>query len=85
VTIFAAGLESLFRGSSSPFLSSPGSLRLSQATAFLQMLARKTGGFAWFPYQASAFPDVIAGVLQSIATQYRLVYQSPPPSANKFQ
>lgn len=85
VTIFAAGLGSLFRGAQDPYLSSPGRLKLMQGQAFLQMLAQKTGGFASFPTQTSAFPDVIAGVMQRIATQYRLVYEAPRPSTGNVQ
>jgi VWFA-related protein len=78
VVVFVAGAGSLFRGAYSL------SMTLLQAQAFLQMLAEKSGGFAWFPNQAGAYRDVIHGVLQSIETQYRLVYQSPIMPAGKF-
>ena len=78
VVVFVAGAGSLFRGAYSP------STTLMQAQAFLQMLAEKSGGFAWFPNQVGAFPDVIHGAMQSVETQYRLVYQSPIRPAGKF-
>ena len=82
VVVFVAGAGSPFRG---PYdLGNSGRLTLLQANAFLQMLADKSGGFAWFPNQFSAFPDVIQGAMQSIETQYRLVYQSPIRPAGKF-
>jgi VWFA-related protein len=85
VTIFAAGLGSLFRGSYDPYLGSSARMSLLQAQAFLQMLAQKSGGFAWFPNHFNAFPDVMQGIMQSIATQYRLVYEPPVRNPKKFQ
>ncbi len=85
VTIFVAGLGSLFRGSYDPYLSDSLRMSLMQARAFLQMLAQKTGGYVWFPNQSNAFPDVMQGIMQSVATQYRLVYDAPPTSPGKFQ
>jgi VWFA-related protein len=85
VTIFVAGLGSVFRGAGEIYLPPSARMRLYQAQAFLQMLARKTGGYAWFPNQESAYADVIQGVLQSIETQYRLVYEGPSPPAGKLQ
>ena len=84
VTIFVAGLGSLFRGVYDPYLDSSARMSLVQAQAFLQMLAGKTGGFAWFPNQVNGFPDVMQGIMQSIATQYRLVYDAPPNGSGKF-
>jgi VWFA-related protein len=85
VTIFAAGLGSLFRGSYDPYLGDSARMSLMQAQAFLQMLAQKSGGYAWFPNHFNAFPDVMQGIMQSIATQYRLVYHPPARSSEKFQ
>jgi VWFA-related protein len=84
VTIFVAGLGSLFRGVYDPYLDSSARMSLVQAQAFLQMLAGKTGGFAWFPSQFNGFPDVMQGIMQSIATQYRLVYDAPSNGSDKF-
>jgi hypothetical protein len=55
-----------------------------QAQSFLQMLAAKTGGYAWFPNHFNAFPDVLQGIMQSIETQYRLVYATSAPGSGKF-
>jgi len=85
VTVFAAGLGSLFRGSYDPYLDSSTRMNLMLAQAFLQMLAQKSGGFAWFPNHFNAFPDVMQGIMQSIATQYRLVYEPPVRNPGKFQ
>ena len=85
VTIFVAGLGSLFRGSYDPYLNSATRMSLMQAQAFLQMLAEKTGGFAWFPNQFQAFSDVMQGIMQSVATQYRLVYEPPSRKPGTFQ
>ncbi len=85
VTIFAAGLGSLFRSSYDLYLGSSARMSLMQAQAFLQMLAQKSGGFAWFPNHFNAFPDVMQGIMQSIATQYRLCYEPPVRNAGKFQ
>jgi VWFA-related protein len=85
VTIFAAGLGSLFRGSYNPYLGSSARMSLMQAQAFLQLLAQKSGGFAWFPNHFNAFPDVMQGIMQSMATQYRLVYDPPARSSGRFQ
>jgi len=85
ITIFVAALGSLFRGSYDQYLNSSARLSLIQAQAFLQMMAQKSGGFAWFPNHFNAFPDVMQGIMQSIATQYRLVYEPPPRNFGKFQ
>jgi VWFA-related protein len=85
VTVFAAGLGSVFRGSYDPYLSSSARMSLLQAQAFLQMLAQKSGGFAWFPRHFNGFTDVMQGIMQSITTQYRLVYDAPVRNAGKFQ
>lgn len=84
VVIFVAGAGSVFRGVYSGYLDSSGRMTLLQSQAFLQMLADSSGGFAWFPNQTAAFPSVIQGVMQSIETQYRLVYRSPVPRDGKF-
>ena len=85
VTIFVAGLGSVFRGSYDPYLNSSARMSLIQAQAFLQMLGQKSGGFAWFPNQFNAFSDIMQGIMQSIATQYRLVYEPSARNAEKFQ
>jgi len=44
----------------------------------------KGGVFAWFPMHPNAFPDVMRGIMQSIATQYRLVYETKARGSGKF-
>ncbi len=85
VTVFAAGLGSLFRGAYDPYITSSGQMQLVQAQAFLQMLAAKSGGFAWFPKAPNAFHDVTEGIMQSISTQYRIVYDSKIKGTGKFR
>ena len=84
VTIFAAGTGSMLRTSQEPYLDAASRLTLFQAQAFLQMLAGKSGGFAWFPMHSQGFPDVMQGVMQSIAAQYRLVYDTTALGSGKF-
>jgi VWFA-related protein len=84
VTVFAAGLGSLFRGAYDPFLTADAQMQLLQAQSFLGMLASKSGGFAWFPKMANAFRDVVEGMMQSISTQYRLVYNTEARGTGKF-
>ena len=48
------------------------------------MLSSKTGGFAWFPRMTNAFLDVKQGIMQSIGTQYRLVYETSVRGSGKF-
>jgi VWFA-related protein len=85
VSVFAAGMGSLLRGSYSPYISSSSQLQLLQAQAFLQMLAKKSGGFAWFPTMSNAFHDVTEGIMQSIAAQYRIVYDTKIKGSGKFR
>ena len=85
VTVFAAGIGSMLRGIYDPYVSSSGQMQLTQAQAFLQMLAGKSGGFAWFPRMSSAFHDVTEGIMQSIGTQYRIVYDSRIRGTGKFR
>lgn len=85
VTVFAAGLGSMLRGSYSPYMSSSGQLDLMQAQAFLQMLAKKSGGFSWFPNMPNTFHDVTEGIIQSVATQYRIVYDTKIKGSGKFR
>jgi VWFA-related protein len=85
VTVFVAGLGSLLRGVYDPYLSSSAQMEIIQARSFLQMLATKSGGFAWFPTMSNGFHDVMEGIMQSIATQYRLVYDTKIKGSGKFK
>lgn len=84
ITVFIAGVGSAFRGAYDAYLDASSRMRLLQAQAFLRMLADKSGGFAWFPNQYNAFPDVMRGIMQSVSTQYRLVYDTPARGSGKF-
>lgn len=85
VTVFAAGIGSMLRGIYDPYMTSSGQMQLTQAQAFLQMLASKSGGFAWFPKMSVGFHDVTEGIMQSIATQYRIVYDTRIRGTGKFR
>ena len=84
VTVFVAGTGSAFRSSYDMYLDSSSRMTLHQAQAFLRMLADKSGGFAWFPSFSTAFPNVMNGIMQSVATQYRLVYDTPVRGSGKL-
>jgi hypothetical protein len=84
VTIFVAGVGSAFRTSYDAYLDSSSRMSLLLAQGFLKMLADKSGGFAWFPEHFNAFPDVMFGIMQSVATQYRLVYDTTVRGSGKF-
>jgi Ca-activated chloride channel homolog len=84
VTIYAVGAGSPLRGSYSLYLDTSTRMRLLQAESFLRMLPNETGGEAWFPKFQSAFPDVMKGIVQDVAFQYRLVYVPKVPRDGKF-
>ena len=84
VTVFVAGVGSAFRMAYDAYLDSSSRMSLLQAQAFLRMLSDKSGGFAWFPNHFNAFPDVMQGIMQSVATQYRLVYDTTRRGSGKF-
>jgi hypothetical protein len=60
-------------------------MELLLAQAFSQMLAKKSGGFAWFPTMSNAFHDVTEGIMQSVAAQYRIVYDTKIKGSGKFR
>jgi len=84
VTVYAVGAGSNLRGRYDPYLSSGAQMKLRQTQAFIQMLANESGGEAWFPRFEAAFPDVMRGILQDIAFQYRLVYSPQARSDGKL-
>jgi VWFA-related protein len=84
VTIFVAGVGSAFRTSYDAYLDSSSRMSFLLAQGFLKMLADKSGGFAWFPNHFNAFPDVMLGIMQSVATQYRLVYDTTVRGSGRF-
>ncbi len=84
VTVFGVGVGSLFRGMWEPYLTTTARMDLTMAQAFFQMLADKTGGEAFFPRFEAAFRDVMEGIMQILAYQYRIVYDSQVPEDGKF-
>lgn len=84
VNVYALGAGSLLRGRYERYLGTGARMNLMQARAFMQMLADKTGGQAWFPRFETAFLDVMKGIMQSLEFQYRLVYQSDIPDDGEF-
>ena len=84
VVIYAAGAGSQLRGQYESYLDNVTRLNLLQAESFLRTLAEKTGGEAWFPRFETGFADVMEGIMQTLAHQYRLVYESRIPDDGKF-
>lgn len=84
VTVFALGAGSLLRGQYDPYLGSAARMELLQAEAFLNMLAKKSGGQAFFPRFETAYRDIAKGVIATLQFQYRLLYDSHVRPDNKF-
>ena len=84
VTVYGVGAGSLLRGRYEHSLSTAARMQLTQSQAFMQMLANESGGETWFPKFESAFAGVMKGVMQSIESQYRLVYTPQTPADQKF-
>ncbi len=81
VTIFGVGLGSMLRGVDQPYLSNTQQMDVLLAENFLRMLSRESGGESWFPDEEGAYPEVMEGIMQTLANQYRLVY-SPDVTKN---
>jgi VWFA-related protein len=77
ITIFGIGLGSNLRGAYQPYLSGSQEMDELMAQNFLRSLADETGGESWFPNEVGAYNDIIKGVFQILANQYRLVYNPP--------
>lgn len=84
VTVFVAGTGSSLRGIYEPYLGTRARMDLVQAEAFLNMLARKSGGQAWFPKFETAYRDIARAVFLTLQHQYRLVYEPALPKDGKF-
>ncbi len=74
VVIYGVGLGANLRGMYQPYLNDIQDLDLTQARAFLSMLADESGGQSWFPLVTGAYGDIMKAVVQDIENQYRLVY-----------
>ncbi|GAB4111074.1 MAG: hypothetical protein Kow001_12240 [Acidobacteriota bacterium] len=83
-TVFAIGAGSLLRGMYEPYLGSVARMELLQAEAFFNMLARKSGGQAFFPRFEAAYLDIARSVIATLQFQYRLQYESGVRPDNKF-
>lgn len=84
VTIFAAAAGTLLRGQYDPYLTGGQRMELTQAQAFLNMLARKTGGQAFFPRFETAYRDIMRTIVLMLEHQYRIVYESAARRDGKF-
>ena len=84
VVVYGVGAGAQLPTRYEPYQSAVARMSLLQAEAFLQMLAERSGGQAWFPRFEAAFPDVMNGIMQNLAFQYRLVYV-PVASEGKFR
>lgn len=84
VTVYCVGAGSLLRGKYQRYLGSSDRMNLLRAESFMRMLSDESGGEAWFPKFESAFPPVMQGIMQSIDSQYRLVYTPQVPANQKF-
>jgi len=81
---FVMGAGSLLRGQYEPYLDSMGRMTLLQAEAFLNMLAKKTGGQAFFPRFEAAYRDIARTIFAMLASQYRILYESRVRPDNRF-
>lgn len=75
VVIFGIGAGSLLRGQYEIYLSNSARMDLTQAEAFLNMLARRTGGQSFFPRFQTAYRDIMRTVVLMLEQQYRIVYE----------
>lgn len=84
VTVFAIGAGTLLRGQYEAYLGTGARMELTQAEAFLNMLASKSGGQAFFPRFESAYKDITKSIVTMLQQQYRIVYDSTIPADGKF-
>jgi len=54
------------------------------ARAVPTMLAEKTAGEAWFPDFETVFHDAMEGVVQELATQYKIVVKGAIPADGRL-
>jgi VWFA-related protein len=83
-TVFTMGAGTLLRGQYDPYLGAGARMELVQAEAFLNMLAKKSGGQAFFPRFETAYHDIAKSVIATLQFQYRLLYDSRVRPDNKF-
>jgi VWFA-related protein len=85
VTVYGVAAGSEFRGTYQSYLGSSAQMSLMQAESYMRMLANESGGEAWFPRFVSAYRDVMRGIIQDLAFQYRLLYSPQVPRDGKFR
>jgi hypothetical protein len=83
-TVFSMGAGTLLRGQYDPYLGTGARMELVQAEAFLNMLAKKSGGQAFFPRFETAYQDIAKGMIATLQFQYRMSYESRVRPDNKF-
>ncbi len=81
---FVLGAGTLLRGQYDAYLDAASRMSLLQAKAFLNMLASKSGGQAFFPRFESAWRDIARTIFTMLDCQYRLVYDSRARPDNRF-
>ncbi len=84
VTVFGIGAGTLLRGQYDAYLGTGARMDLIQAEAFLNMLASKSGGQAFFPRFETAYKGVARTIVTMLQQQYRIVYDSAIPADGKF-
>lgn len=84
LNIFVMGAGTLLRGQYDSYLDAASRMNLLQAEAFLNMLAKKTGGQAFFPRFEVAYRDIARTIFTMLDSQYRLHYESRAKPDNRF-
>lgn len=84
VVIYCVAPGTLLRGSYEHRLSTTNRMRLLGAQNFLNSIAKKSGGEAWFPRFQVAYREIMTGVFQDIDFQYRMVYSPQIPADGKL-
>jgi VWFA-related protein len=85
VTVYALGAGSAYRGYYDLYLSTSARMDLLQAQAFLNMVADRSGGEAWFPNMDIGFRDAMKGVMQDLSTQYKIVLKDVPSDGRQHK
>lgn len=84
LNIFVMAAGTLLRGQYDAYLDQVSRMNLLQAEAFLNMLAKKTGGQAFFPKFETAYRDIARTIFTMLDSQYRLEYESRVKPDNRF-
>ena len=66
VEVYAVGIGSRLRGDYEPYLHYQARMNLAQGETFLRMIARDSGGEAWFPQGDEAFRRAAASLAQAL-------------------